>query len=279
MKFNKIDKIKDYNKKIIKAKIINAEGSLPRTVGDFMLITENEIYGSIGGGQLEFMVINKAQEFLKNNTKKNVTLNIPLGPGIGQCCGGYAQILLSYHLNGEDSLLDEELYIKDHDNLFIFGAGHIGQALSLKSSDLNFNVHLIDSRKDYLYMNEYKDVNHIFADRPWELIKNLSTQSYFIILTHSHDYDFKIINEILFMKSFKFTGLIGSKTKKNKFSNRLKDNGHDQHLINKIECPVGLDIKHSKEPNEIAISIIAKLIDYRSRTNLQNYKITKKINE
>ena len=279
MKFNKIDKIKDYNKKIIKAKIINAEGSLPRALGDFMLITENDIYGSIGGGQLEFMVINKAQEFLKNNTKKNVTLNIPLGPGIGQCCGGYVQILISYHLNGEDSLLNEELYIKDPDNLYIFGAGHIGQALSLKSSDLNFNVHLIDSRKDYLFMNEYKDVDHIFADKPWELIKNLSPQSYFIILTHSHDYDFKIINEILFMNSFKFIGLIGSKTKKNKFSNRLKDNGHDQSLINKIECPVGLDIKHSKEPNEIAISIIAKLIDYRSRTNLQNYKIIKEINE
>ena len=62
MKFNKINKIKDYNKKIIKAKIINAQGSVPRAVGDFMLITENEIYGSIGGGQLEFMVIDKAQE-------------------------------------------------------------------------------------------------------------------------------------------------------------------------------------------------------------------------
>ena len=49
MKFNKINKIKDYNKKIIKAKIINAQGSVPRAVGDFMLITENEIYGSIGG--------------------------------------------------------------------------------------------------------------------------------------------------------------------------------------------------------------------------------------
>jgi len=122
-------------------------------------------------------------------------------------------------------------------------------------------------------MNEFKNIDYIFAKEPWELIKNLSADSYYIILTHSHDFDFKIINEILFYNSFKFLGLIGSSTKKNKFVKRLKDNGHNQNLIDLIECPIGLNINHTKEPNEIAISIIAKLIDYRSslvKKNLDN---------
>jgi len=266
MKFNKIQKVKNYKEKVIKAKIINAEGSVPSEAGNYMLISEEDIFGTIGGGHLEYLIINKSKELLKNKIKKSEILSIPLGPGIGQCCGGYVQIQLTQHANGEKSL---EHSIKNS-NLFIFGAGHIGQALSSKSLDLNFNVHLIDSRKNFLLMNEYEDIDYIFAKEPWKLIKNLPKNSYYIILTHSHDFDFKIINETLKYNSFKFIGLIGSKTKKNKFSNRLKQNGHNQSLINLIECPVGLNIKHTKEPNEIAISIIAKLIDYRNELRINN---------
>ena len=266
MKFNKLEKVKNYKNEVIKAKIINTEGSVPSELGKYMLISEKDIFGTIGGGHLEYLVINKSKELLKNKIKKPEILSIPLGPGIGQCCGGYVQIQLTNHSNGEKSL---EISIKNS-NLYIFGAGHIGQALSSKSLDLNFNVHLIDSRKNYLLMNEYEDIDYIFAKEPWKLIKNLSSDSFYIILTHSHDFDFKIINEILIYNSFKFIGLIGSKTKKNKFSNRLKNNGHHQNIINSIECPVGLNIKHTKEPNEIAISIIAKLIDYRNNLIISN---------
>ena len=266
MKFNKIQEVKNYKEEIMKAKIINSEGSVPSETGNYMLISEKDIFGTIGGGHLEYLVINKARGMLKNKIKKSETLSIPLGPGIGQCCGGYVQIELTYCTNGHESL---EVTL-ENSNRFIFGAGHIGQALSLKSLDLNFNVHLVDSRKNFLLMNEYKDIDYIFAEAPWKLIKNLTANSYYIILTHSHDFDFKIINEILFYNSFKFLGLIGSKTKKNKFANRLKENGHNQNLINLIECPVGLNINHTKEPNEIAISIIAKLIDYRSSLITKN---------
>ena len=266
MKFNKIHKVKDYKEKVIKAKIINAEGSVPSEEGNYMLISQEDIFVTFGGGHLEYLIINKSKELLKKKIKNSEILSIPLGPGIGQCCGGYVQIQLTQHANGEKSL---EHSIKSS-NLFIFGAGHIGQALSSKSLDLNFNVHLIDSRKNFLLMNEHEDIDYIFAKEPWKLIKNLPKNSYYIILTHSHDFDFKIINEALKYNSFKFIGLIGSKTKKNRFTNRLKQNGHSQSLINLIECPVGLNIKHTKEPNEIAISIIAKLIDYRNELNMNN---------
>lgn len=275
MKFNKIQKVKNYKEEVIKAKIINTEGSVPRETGNYMLISKEDIFGTIGGGHLEFLVINRSKELLKNKIKKSTTLNIPLGPGIGQCCGGYVQIQLTYHANGEKSIENSI----ENNNLFIFGAGHIGQALSSKSLNLNFDVHLIDSRKNFLSMNEYEDIDYIFAKQPWELIKNLSPNSYYIILTHSHDYDFKIINEILIYKSFKFIGLIGSKTKKNRFSSMLKNNGHQKSLIDLIECPVGLKINHTKEPNEIAISILAKLIDYRNNLYIKDVKFRKEINE
>ena len=275
MKFNKIVEVKKYKEQVVKAKIINAEGSTPSEIGKYMIISKEEIFGTIGGGNLEYLVINKSKELLNDKIKKSETLNIPLGPGIGQCCGGYVQIKLTHYENGKKSLERA----KENINLFIFGAGHIGQALSLKSLNLNFNVHLIDSRKEFLLMSEYKDIDYIYAEQPWKLIKNLLPNSYYIVLTHSHDLDFKIINEILIYNTFKFVGLIGSQTKQNKFANRLKNNGHKKNLIDLIECPVGLNIKHTKEPNEIAISIIAQLIDYKNSLIIKNSNQIKKINK
>ena len=272
---NKIQKAENFREEIIKAKIINTEGSVPSSTGNYMLISKKDIYGTIGGGHLEYLVINKSKKLLESKIKKSETLSIPLGPGIGQCCGGYVQIQLTYYNNGHESLEN----FKENTDLFIFGAGHIGQALCSKLLDLNFNIHLIDSRQNLLLMNEYKDIDYIFANKPWELVKNLTPNSYYIILTHSHDFDFKIINEILIYNSFKFIGLIGSKTKKNRFSSRLRNNGHNQNLIDLIECPVGLNIKHSKEPNEIAISIIAKLIDYRNSLVTKVLKNNNNVNE
>ena len=278
MKFRTINEAKNYNKEIVKAKIVHTEGSVPREKGDLMLINSSDIFGSIGGGHLEFIVINKAKNFLKNRIQKKEIINIPLGPGIGQCCGGYVQIELSYHDNGKLSLGNEKLHNLKNDSLFIFGAGHIGQALTKKTLNLNFDIHLVDSRKEFLFINEHEDIKYIFAVNPWELIKNLPQNSYFLVLTHSHDYDFKIINELLFFNSFKFIGLIGSKTKKNRFINRLINNGHNKDLIDQIECPVGLNIKHTKDPNEIAISIIARLIDYRNNLAIKDSNYKKKIN-
>ena len=262
---------KKYKKEIIKAKLISTEGSVPRDSGTFMLITSKYLFGSIGGGQLEYSIIQKAKKLLnEKEIINNEIINIPLGPSIGQCCGGYAQVKITKYDNGIQSLKNEKLKINKLDNLYIFGAGHVGQELSSKSVDLDFNVHLIDSRKEYLKIQNEKEIIPIFTTFPWMLIKNLPKKSYYIVLTHSHDYDFKIINEILNLNTFQFIGLIGSKTKRKRFSNRLVKLGHNQYLINKIECPIGLKNIASKKPGEIAISIIARLLEYRS--NLSSIK-------
>ena len=272
MTLKKLIEAKNYNNKIIKAKIISAEGSVPRNQGTFMLISENDIYGSIGGGQLEYSVIEISKKNLLNDQFNKEIVNIHLGPSIGQCCGGYVHV--SIEKEKSKSINSQQLYI--------FGAGHIGQELSSRSIDLDFKINLVDSRIDFLNLQQKDNVNTILANSPWLLIKNLPKNSFFIILTHSHDYDFKIINEILRTQNFKFLGLIGSKTKFNRFKNRLLKIGHKENLISKIECPVGLKNISSKKPAEIAISIIGRLLEYRSQ--IENYKnhdkdILKKINE
>ncbi|PPR44432.1 MAG: hypothetical protein CFH18_00968 [Alphaproteobacteria bacterium MarineAlpha5_Bin8] len=266
MIFKKIHEAEKFNFAIIKAKLINTEGSVPRNEGTIMLISKKYIFGSIGGGQLEYSVIQQSLNILNNNQNfKERIINIPLGPSIGQCCGGYVQVKLSKHKDGKESFKNEQNINNIKDNLYIFGAGHIGKELSYKFIDLDFNINLIDSRKEYLQVIKNENIINIYAKLPWLLIKSLPKDSFFIILTHSHDYDFKIINEILKINKFKFIGLIGSKTKMKRFKNRFLKLGHNESLIKRIECPIGIKSISSKKPGEIAISIIARILEYRSK--------------
>ena len=273
MKINKLTSNIDYKKNIIKAKIINVKGSSPNKINDFMLVAPKDIFGTIGGGNLEYLVIEESKLMLKNKSKRK-KLNIPLGPGIGQCCGGYVEIILTLHKNTDAAMKDEKVNDSFKEDLYIFGAGHIGQALIETIGNLNFTTYLIDSREEYLKMSVNKDVNYLLSKEPWKVVNKLKDNSYYVVLTHSHEYDLKILNEIL-TKKFTFVGLIGSTTKKKRFFKRLTENGHDKNIIKKIECPIGVDIGNSKDPNEIAFSIITRLIYLKNQNKKNDLKKSK----
>ena len=262
MQINQLSIKTNYNKPLIKAKIINVKGSAPNKVNDLMLITPKKIFGTIGGGNLEFLVIKESILMLKNKLKRK-KLNIPLGPGIGQCCGGYVELILTLHKHSIAALINEKSVKNNKNELYIFGAGHIGQALIDKIENINFNTFIIDSREEYLNMTNNKNINYLLSKKPWKIINKLKDNAYYVVLTHSHDYDLKILNEILY-KKFNFVGLIGSSTKRKRFFKRLIDNGHHKDTVEKIECPIGIEIGNSKDPTEIALSIITRLISLKN---------------
>ena len=137
MILKKITEAKTYNGEIIKVKIISAEGSVPRNKGTFMLISKKNIYGSIGGGQLEYKVIEISKKNLLKKEFDKEIVNIPLGPSIGQCCGGYVQVCIEKFNDGYLALKNEKNINDLNKNLFIFGAGHVGQELSSRVLDLD----------------------------------------------------------------------------------------------------------------------------------------------
>ena len=114
----------NFNNEIVKGKILDVKGSSPNNIDDIILISKDTIFGTIGGGNLEYLVIDEAKKILDKKVKNKI-LSIPLGPGIGQCCGGYVQIELSLHKNSKDALKNESLIKNIKPNLYIFGSGHI----------------------------------------------------------------------------------------------------------------------------------------------------------
>jgi len=267
MKLNDINNIEKLYDNLILAKIINKKGSAPRNKNVFMIISFDKNYGTIGGGELEYRVIKESIKLLRNKEKKEKLIQYPLGPSLGQCCGGYVKIKFKKFDTGINLLKEmnlKEKIINENENLYIFGAGHVSKALLSKLDGVGFNVFVIDSRESFLKDINLDYINKIFARNPEIIIKNAPPKSYYIVLTHSHQIDLLICSSILKINNFSFIGLIGSNTKKIRFNKKLTEIGYDKDLINKIECPIGISDIEGKEPDVIAISIIARLLQYKS---------------
>lgn len=220
-------------------------GSAPCKVASKMIVTyQKEIYGTIGGGKLEFRVIDEAVHAIHENKVKEFSYT--LGPEFEQCCGGKVELMI------EPMNQSPELYL--------FGAGHIGVALCAVLKDTPFNITLLDTRenwRDNIRIDKAVSYSAIDFDHYKQAI-NWGTNCYVVIMTHDHKLDFEITALALHSET-KYIGLIGSKTKKNKFNNLLIKELNFEAGITPVHCPVGLDLG-GNSPKEIAISVASQLL-------------------
>ena len=220
-------------------------GSAPCRVASKMIVTlEKEIYGTIGGGKLEFQVIDEAVRAIQEN--KIIESTYTLGPEFEQCCGGKVELII------EPMNQSPELYL--------FGAGHIGVAICNVLKDTPFAITLLDTRENWRGTIEI-DQTVTYNASPFDLYKqtiNWGPNCYVVILTHDHKLDFEITALALHQPT-KYIGLIGSKTKKNKFNNLLINELNFEAGISPVHCPIGLDLG-GNSPKEIAISIGSELL-------------------
>lgn len=101
-------------------------GSTPREPGAKMLVTADRLYGTIGGGNLEFQACRIARDQLELGAAGGLQ-RFPLGAGLGQCCGGLVNLMFE-RLDADSDWSHAELE-SDSIKLYLFGAGHVGQAL------------------------------------------------------------------------------------------------------------------------------------------------------
>lgn len=258
--FNEFNNFLNYNKRIIQASIVRTIGSSPRNSDTEMFISETDTLGTIGGGQLEYLVINHSKKMLAENIKKDI-LKISLGPEIGQCCGGKVEVSL-LEMYEKDKCLALNRFDKKDKNLphvYVMGAGHVGRALALQLQHLPVRCVLIDSRVDELAKCS-ADVETRLSAIPEEDIKSAPRGSAYVILTHDHALDFILCGAALDRHDAKYVGMIGSKTKKVKFKKWYQVN-YDNKLIRDFICPIGNVKNQDKRPSIIASSVTAEVIN------------------
>ncbi|WP_111558691.1 xanthine dehydrogenase accessory protein XdhC [Paracoccus sediminilitoris] len=228
---------------MIRIRVISARGSTPRDAGAEMFVGFDSVQGTIGGGQLEYMAIDRARAMLSQGLDLD-RLDIPLGPEIGQCCGG--RVVLELDRHGPTP--------QDHPDALIFGAGHVGRALALALQPLPVNATLIDQRPEELALAAAGIATHL-TPLPETLIRDARAGTAVVILTHDHALDFLLAAEALSRPDLAYVGMIGSATKRAQFTRFAK--GID---TSRLVCPIGAGLSQDKRPEVIAAFTAAELI-------------------
>ncbi|MFI5221834.1 MAG: XdhC family protein [Bacteroidia bacterium] len=266
------EKISDAQKRNISCAlctIVSTRGSTPRKVGAKMLVFEDiSIYSTIGGGDLEKKVIENALSVLKKREAK--VFKHDLLNQHDMCCGGTVEIFI------EPILKKNKLYI--------FGAGHTGQALAKFAVNFGFDIFLIDDRKEYLESThpqpipkggerasqvlslgeDLGEVNKMNLPHQQALpLLPFDENTFICIMTYSHPMDREILSYCI-KKPFAYLGMIGSQRKVEMTKKMFVDAGvGTKEELEKIDMPMGFDIA-AEGPDEIAVSILAKLIEVKN---------------
>ncbi|MGY6710119.1 MAG: xanthine dehydrogenase accessory protein XdhC [Rhizobiaceae bacterium] len=241
--------------------VTSAKGSTPREEGAWMLVSPDAIFGTIGGGQLEFMAIDAARALLGGDATHH-TLDIPLGPEIGQCCGGRVELALSPVDDGkrEELLRTARAEDADRPHVLLFGGGHVGRALSAALSLLPLNVTVVETREDAL-ADMPQGVETRLTPVPEDSVRDAPSGSAFIVFTHDHALDFLIVAEALKREDAAYVGMIGSRTKKETLRRwYLKEAEGDERRFARMVCPIGGSDVNDKRPAIIAALVAAEVL-------------------
>ncbi len=237
--------------------LASVRGHAPREAGAKMVVSADELWGSVGGGNLEAVAVERARELLGGDTPDLVTVSLsekaPYQHGV-QCCGG------------EVSLLLEPLPVVPA--VAIFGIGHVGLELARILARHDLELHLVDSRPEQLTderLAVLADARarlhvHQVPVLPELVLGELPTGAHVLVMTHDHNEDAALCDAALRTPGLGTIGLIGSSAKWSTFQRKLTDEGHPPEAIARITSPIGLDELRGKDPATIAVSVAAALV-------------------
>jgi xanthine dehydrogenase accessory factor len=236
--------------------VVSIAGSTPREAGSKMVVTSTSSIDTIGGGHLEFDAIKTAREMLAKGQQvslepkeasSTMLRSYPLSSSLGQCCGGAVKVLFDVcNLHTQQ--------------LAIFGAGHVAQALIPILAQLPLRISWIDSRASVFPTDVPANVTPIVEQEPETEVSQLPHNAWLVILTHDHQLDYRIVERALKYPSLPFVGLIGSDTKAKRFITKLHNRGFTDKDLLRLYTPIGNPSIPGKRPIEVAVSIAAQII-------------------
>ncbi|MCX6246031.1 MAG: XdhC/CoxI family protein [Bacteroidetes bacterium] len=250
--YSKVEAIRNEQKRAAICIVTDTRGSTPRKPGSKMIVYEDgSIYGSIGGGSVEKDVAGKAVELIASGMPAKCTFD--LEEDLAMHCGGYMEVYIEP--------------INPLDKLYIFGAGHVGKAVSRFARELDFSVTLVDPREGIFEDPLFQGCTCINKDYFISIEEApFNENTYCVIVTPKHQYDEDILAKLA-VKPHAYLGMIGSTRKVELLKKRfLEEKILSREELEMIDMPIGIKF-NAETPQEIAVSIVAKLIDVRNTRN------------
>jgi len=238
--------------------VVATKGSTPRKAGAIMLVrSDGSSIGTVGGGGAEAEARKEALKALQDGLPRlnKFTLEEDAeGIPTGSICGGKIEIFF--------------MPTRPRNVLYLFGAGHVGKATAAIAAQSGFRVEIFDNRPELLTPERHPDAAAFHRGDCIAHARELMIhpEDFVILMTHRHDFDFELL-KILLPKDPGYIGAIASHKKAALFRKDLAASGFTSEQIEKVHMPIGLSI-HAETPEEIAVAIVAQLIDVKRSQNL-----------
>jgi xanthine dehydrogenase accessory factor len=148
-------------------------------------------------------------------------------------------------------------------SLYVIGAGHVGHQLATLAAGVGFQVHVVDDREKFVNRDRFPDATslHVDAIGEWLARAPLAPSASVVVVTRGHRHDFDALR-MLAMRELRYIGVIGSRAKIARLTDRLLEEGVSPEWLRRVRAPIGLDIG-AVTPEEIAVAILAELIAVR----------------
>lgn len=250
---------------VIACELTAVRGSSPREQGTFMLVGAHGLFGTIGGGALEYMVIEHARRLIASG-RASEAMDVPLGPEIGQCCGGRVEVSLRHADAAMRVELSRRVAAEDAGlpHVYVFGAGHVGRALARMLALLPVQLEVIDTRREELSALPEGIAARAVA-MPEAVVRAAPEGSSYVILTHDHALDFLIAQEALARVDAPYVGMVGSATKRARFASWYRGQGGDAKRLDRLVLPIGKQGLGDKRPAVIAALAAAEIMVHIGR--------------
>ena len=237
--------------------LVEAVGSTPQDVGAKMLVDRQGLsFGTVGGGRVEQKALALAVAMIEGTSEHSSRAELVqwnLQRDVGMTCGGSVRLFF-------------ELFNARRWHIVIFGAGHVAQALIRCLLPLDCHVTCIDQRQEWLErLPLAPNLKTICSAQPEQEVDALRSDDYVVCMTMGHRTDRPILARIFEQqKSLAYLGVIGSQAKRKILIRELIEGGVSPDVADGFTCPIGLQVG-TNHPGEIAISIVAQLIQERDR--------------
>ncbi|WP_306061762.1 selenium-dependent molybdenum cofactor biosynthesis protein YqeB [Natronococcus wangiae] len=258
--FDRVDVLVKQGRPATMLTVVDKNGSAPRDVGAKMLVTEEDEYGTIGGGTVESLAIDEAREILRGDAEPGVrTYELRPGGNTGMVCGGSMDVFIDR--------------IRGRSRLYVAGGGHIAVELAAIGDRLGYDITVVDDREGYASPDRFPagtDTIHGDYDEALSELP-MTSETAVAVATRSGTFDQQAVAAAL-DGGAGYVGVVASEDKAAHIFDSLLEDGYSRRDLVRVRSPVGLDLGGGG-PEDVALSILAEM--HRDRHGVTGERATR----
>ena len=168
-----------------------------------------------------------------------------------------------YEIEGQKFFIE---HLKRQAHLVICGGGHVSQQVIKLAGKVGFHVTVLEDRPYFADRAREAGADLVLCDAFEKSLQGIAgtPDTYFLVVTRGHRFDRACLEQIL-KKPYAYVGMMASRGRSALLKKQMAEDGFDRKALDEMHTPVGLSI-HAETPEEIAVSIVAELIQIKNQT-------------